>query len=53
MYDLDYSKVLSVLTFIPQWSVVIAAGITFHYDLFFAMLIQTWAFVAFNKVLTE
>ena len=53
MYDLESSKLLAVLTFVPQWSVVIAAGLAFHYDLFFAMLLQTWAFVAFNKVLTE
>jgi hypothetical protein len=38
--------------FIPQWSVIICAGFAFHYDLFFAMVIQTWAFVAFNKVMT-
>jgi len=28
------------------------AGVAFHYDVFFAIVIQTWAFVAFNKVMT-
>ena len=29
------------------------AGFLFYYDLFFAMLLQTWVFVVFNKVITE
>lgn len=28
------------------------AGLCFHYDIFFAIVLQTWAFVAFNKVMT-
>lgn len=52
LYDKS-SSTFAILAFIPQWSVVIAAGFLFYYDLFFAMLIQTWCFVAFNKVLTE
>ncbi len=52
MYDEQSSKLMAILTFIPQWSVIIAAGFAFHYDIFFAMVIQTWAFVAFNKVMT-
>ena len=28
------------------------AGFLLHYDLFFCIMIQTWAFVAFNKVMT-
>ena len=46
------SSTLAFLTFLPQWAVLITAGILFYYDLFTAMLIQTWAFVAFNKVQT-
>ena len=42
----------ALLTFIPQWAVIVSAGLLFHYDLFFALVIQTWAFVAFNKVMT-
>lgn len=52
MYDQQSSKLMAILTFIPQWSVIIMAGFAFHYDIFFAMVIQTWAFVAFNKVMT-
>lgn len=43
---------MALLTFLPQWAVLISAGFLFYYDLFLAMLIQTWAFVAFNKVQT-
>ena len=52
MYDLQSSTLMAILTFVPQWSVIIAAGFAFHYDVFFAIVIQTWAFVAFNKVMT-
>ena len=52
MYDLQSSKIMAILTFVPQWSVILAAGFTFHYDIFFAIVMQTWAFVAFNKVMT-
>lgn len=52
MYDMESSKIMAILTFIPQWSVIIAAGFALHYDVFFAIVLQTWAFVAFNKVMT-
>ena len=52
MYDLQSSKIMAILTFVPQWSVILAAGFTFHYDIFFAIVMQTWAFVTFNKVMT-
>ena len=52
MFDEPSSTLLSVLTFVPQWAVVLASGFLFYYDLFLAMLIQTWAFVIFNKVMT-
>ena len=52
MYDMESSKVMAILTFIPQWSVIIAAGFALHYDIFFAIVLQTWAFVGFNKVMT-
>lgn len=52
MMDLKANNVLALMAFIPQWSVVLAAGFTLYHDLFFAITIQTWAFVAFNKVVT-
>ena len=52
LYDEPSSTVISLLTFIPQWGLVVAIGILFYYDLFFVMTIQTWAFVIFNKVVT-
>jgi len=52
MYDEAGSTMLAVLTFLPQWAVVIGIGIAFYYDLFLAMLLQTWFFVIFNKVCT-
>jgi len=53
MFDLgETSRLMAILTFVPQWSVIVAAGLLFHYDLFFAIVVQTWAFVAFNKVMT-
>ena len=51
-FDLESSKVMAILTFIPQWGVAIVAGLAFHYDIFLAIVIQTWAFVAFCKVMT-
>jgi len=43
---------LSVLTFVPQWGLIIMAGFLFYYDIFFATFIQTMVFVIFNKVVT-
>lgn len=43
---------MGILTFIPQWGIIILTGFCLYYDVFIAMLIQTWAFVAFNKVCT-
>ncbi len=43
---------MALLTFLPQWGVVFLTGFLLYYDIFIAMLIQTWAFVCFNKVVT-
>lgn len=52
LYDDTTSTLFGLVTFIPQWSVIIFAGMAFYHDLFFAFILQTWAFVTFNKVLT-
>jgi len=44
--------VLGILTFVPQWAVILTAGCMFYYDLFLALFLQTWLFVIFNKVMT-
>ena len=46
------SSLISLLLFLPQWTLVVVAGLLFYHDLFFAMVLQTWSFVAFNKVYT-
>lgn len=52
LFDQPSSAVISLLIFVPQWLLVIVSGLLFHHDLFLAMLMQTWAFVTFNKVYT-
>mmetsp|Transcript_16149 Transcript_16149/g.11658 ORF Transcript_16149/g.11658 Transcript_16149/m.11658 type:complete len:164 (+) Transcript_16149:241-732(+) len=39
MFDEPRSATLAILTFIPQWGVVLVTGLCFYYDMFFAMLI--------------
>ena len=51
-YEEASSKIVPMLMFLPQWIVVITAGLGFHHDLFLAIVVQTWAFVTFNKVMT-
>ena len=46
------TPIQSVLAFLPQFLLVVTAGIGYYKDLPFCMLIQTMAFVAFNKVCT-
>ena len=52
IFDDEKSNLLAILMFIPQASVVLLSGFLFYYDIFFAMLLQTWSFVIFNKVMT-
>jgi phosphatidylinositol glycan class M len=52
LYDQTQSTFIGLLMFIPQWTLVILAGFTLYYDIFLCMLIQTWVFVTFNKVMT-
>ncbi len=52
LFDEPASSTLAILTFLPQWGIVILAGIFLYYDLFLALFVQTTAFVMFNKVIT-
>ena len=52
IYDQASSASLALAMFIPQWTVVLSAGLLLHHDLFLALPVQTWAFVTFNKVMT-
>jgi phosphatidylinositol glycan class M len=52
LFDAENSTFIAILTFLPQWLMVIASGMMLYYDLWLCMLVQTWCFVAFNKVMT-
>jgi phosphatidylinositol glycan class M len=41
------------LTFLPQMILSLGLGVAFHRDLPFAWMVQTMAFVTFNKVCTS
>jgi phosphatidylinositol glycan class M len=41
-----------LLSFLPQMGTALALGSIFHKDLAFALFLQTWVFVAWNKVIT-
>jgi phosphatidylinositol glycan class M len=44
--------VAGLVSFLPQFGTVLALGIRYHRDLPFALFMQTWVFVAWNKVIT-
>jgi phosphatidylinositol glycan class M len=52
LFDEPSSTLIGILTFVPQWSLIIVSGFALYYDLFTACFIQTWFFVIFNKVMT-
>ena len=52
LFDAPNSTTIAILTFLPQWLTLIVAGLFFYYDLWFCLLLQTWSFVIFNKVMT-
>ena len=52
LFDEPNSTLIGILTFVPQWSLVIVSGFALYYDLFTACFLQTWFFVIFNKVMT-
>ncbi|KAI9259374.1 PIG-M-domain-containing protein [Sporodiniella umbellata] len=44
---------MGLLAFVPQMALVIAVGIAFGKDIFFACFLQTFLFVTYNKVITS
>lgn len=52
LFDEPNSTLYSILMFIPQWSLIITSGCLFYYDLWLCLLMQTYSFVIFNKVMT-
>jgi phosphatidylinositol glycan class M len=52
LFEDKTSSVLAILTFLPQWGLVLIAGLTLYFDLFLVMFVQTTVFVMFNKVIT-
>eukprot|EP00347_Sterkiella_histriomuscorum_P014653 403360062 len=53
LYDEPSSTLIAILTFVPQWTLIILSGLLFFYDIFFAAFVQTMVFVTFNKVITS
>lgn len=51
-YEREFSVVEKVISFLPQFAVQLALMFNFALDLPFCFLVQTVAFVAFNKVIT-
>lgn len=49
----DMSTLGSILSFLPQLVLVVVLGLAYSNDLPFAWFLQTFAFVAFNKVCTS
>lgn len=52
LFDEPNSTLIGILTFVPQWSLVIVSGFALYYDIFAACFYQVWFFVMFNKVQT-
>jgi phosphatidylinositol glycan class M len=52
LFEDKTSSLLAILTFLPQWGLVLIAGLTLYFDIFLVMFIQTTVFVMFNKVIT-
>eukprot|EP00040_Diaphanoeca_grandis_P028654 m.166299 g.166299 ORF g.166299 m.166299 type:complete len:446 (-) comp31422_c0_seq3:59-1396(-) len=52
-FDSPYSRLLGFAAFVPQFGLVIYAGIKYYRDLPFCWFVQTCIFVMFNKVCTS
>jgi phosphatidylinositol glycan class M len=51
-YDVDFSKYLSLVTFLPQMILILAVTIFLYKDINLCLIILTMIFVHFNKVIT-
>ena len=52
LYDEPNSTFAGILTFLPQMTLILVSGFALYFDLFVAMFVQVYCFVAFNKVMT-
>lgn len=53
IYDFESVTWFSVLSFVPQWFLVVYVGFKLvHKDLFLTLFLQTFIFTTFNKVYT-
>ena len=51
-YDNDFSKYLSLITFLPQMTLILIATIFLYKDINLCLIVLTMIFVHFNKVIT-
>ncbi|ORX82723.1 hypothetical protein BCR32DRAFT_219176 [Anaeromyces robustus] len=48
-----FSKILGLLTFIPQMLLIVLIGIYYYKDIIFCCFLQTYVFIAYQKVCTS
>jgi len=48
-----FSKILGLLTFIPQMLLIVLIGIYYYKDIIFCCFLQTYIFIAYQKVCTS
>ena len=51
-YDNDFSKYLSLITFLPQMTLILTATMFLYKDINLCLIVLTMIFVHFNKVIT-
>jgi len=48
-----FSKILGILTFIPQMLLIVLIGLYYYKDIIFCCFLQTYVFIAYQKVCTS